>query len=171
LPMRQLRKLVRAFGKRPPPRPVQGKDYLIFDSLAQVPEDIWVDDRFVVERFLPEREGDRYYLRWYCFIGDRFRSMRIGANDPLVKRSNLDHREVALPVPPEVVALRESLGMDFGRMDYTMHEGKPIIFDVNTTSTDVPPHERLAECRPYGPGVLPLLEGKRGPFDCIDVDG
>jgi hypothetical protein len=171
LSQRLVRKLARALGKRPQPRPVQGTDYLIFDSIGQVPEDIWVDDRFVVERFLPEREGDCYYLRWYCFVGDRFRSGRGAAKDPLVKRSIFDHQEVGLPVPPEVVALRESLGLDIGRMDYIMHEGKPIIFDVNTTSTEVLPPHVLADCRPYGPGVLPLLEGKRGPLEYIDVDG
>jgi len=152
---------------------VRGTDYLIFDGLARVPEQAFSDRSLVIEKFLPEREGDRYYLRWYIFIGDRYRSMRIGSNDPLVKLGNREGAEFGVDVPASVVALREEWGMDYGKIDYVMHNGVPVILDVSRTPSDVPPAQRLETCRPYGPGILSLLaraSGKERTLTHRDVD-
>jgi len=150
---------------------VRGIDYLLFDRLADVPNAVFRDRRLVVERFLPERAGDTYCLRWYIFMGDRYRSMRVASRHPLVKLCDLGQREFAVPLPPEVIAFREAWGMDFGKIDFVMHDGKPVILDVNRTPADLPPAERLAACRPYGPGVLSLLDPTSAPRAHIDVDG
>jgi hypothetical protein len=179
--MRRLERLLALVpqGPRRPPLPpakpnlFRGTDYPIFDSLAEVPAQAFLDPNLVVERFLPEREGQTFFLRWYCFIGDRFRSMRVGSPNPLVKLSGMTSLEKGVPVPAEVVAFREKWNLDFGRIDFVIHQGQPIILDVNRTTSDEPPPKLYDSCRCYGPGVLPLLErqsGATGPLLHQDVD-
>jgi len=38
-------------------------------------------------------------------------------------------RHLDIPVPPELQALREKLGFDYGKFDYTMVEGRAMPFD------------------------------------------
>lgn len=152
---------------------VQGVAYPVFESLADVPKQAFLDPGLVVERFLPEQEGETYFLRWYIFIGDRYRSMRVGSPDPVVKLRGVTSTQLGLPIPAEVVALREKWNLDFGKIDFVIHRGTPIILDVNRTPADQPPPGRLELCRPYAPGVFPLLErgaGITGSLDYKDVD-
>lgn len=144
-------------------------DYQVVESRARVPAETWNNPDLVVERFLPEYDGHLYYVRWYIFIGDRYRLIRAGGPRPTVKLSNVSTREVGLPVPAEVLAFRQQHKLDFGKIDFVMHQGTPVILDLNRTPADEPPPTRLAICRPYAAGVLPLLEG-RSPCDYRDVD-
>ena len=50
------------------------RDYPVYGSLAQVPAGAFANPALVVEKFLPEREGDRYFVRHYLCLGDRFRA-------------------------------------------------------------------------------------------------
>ena len=43
----------------------------VLDSIARMPRWVWEDDSLVVERFLPERDGDLYCLRGWMFFGSR----------------------------------------------------------------------------------------------------
>ena len=43
------------------------------------------------------------------------------------------------PVPEEVIRLSRKLGLDYGKIEYTLHEGRAAILDVNRT--------------PFGPGT------------------
>jgi len=38
-------------------------EYPVFENLRAVPPEVWSNPRWVVERFLPEREGEAYALR------------------------------------------------------------------------------------------------------------
>ena len=44
-------------------------DYRIYDSLAEVPRHYFGDD-YVVQKFMPERDGAKNVLREYIFLGD-----------------------------------------------------------------------------------------------------
>ena len=59
--------------------------YPVYNSLAEVPAGVFRNRALVVERFLPEREGDRYFTRHYLFLGDRTRSVRVAGSKPFVK--------------------------------------------------------------------------------------
>lgn len=41
----------------------------------------------VIEKFLPEREGETYFMRHYLFLGDRIRSVRVAGLEPFPKRA------------------------------------------------------------------------------------
>ncbi len=53
------------------PFPFAGRrDYRVYESAKQVLSEYFGHPQLVVERFLPEREGDLYFARSYHFVGD-----------------------------------------------------------------------------------------------------
>jgi len=108
------------------------QDYPIYESVADVPEDIWRRPELVVERFLPERDTRGYWVRTWFFFGAGERCSRYLGDTPIVKIRNILAREPA-EVPDELRAERERLGFDYGKFDFVMHEGKAVLFDANHT--------------------------------------
>jgi hypothetical protein len=103
--------------------------YPIYDSPREVPPAVFENPALVVERFLPEREGDLYALRACAFLGDRHVSLRLLSPHPVVKASSKARTEV--PPHPGVFAVRERLGLDFGKIDYVVRDGEMVLFDAN----------------------------------------
>ena len=106
--------------------------YPIFDRIDEVPSRLIDDPRVVIERFLPEIENDLYHVRLYQFLGDRSTCRRIASTEPLVKSGNSATSETIEP-HPLVEQWREGLCLDYGKLDYVIHEGIPILFDANKT--------------------------------------
>ena len=127
LPMRAARRAGRMLGAR---RPDHG--YSVFPSLAAVPRRVFADRTLIVERFLPEVEGDTYHVRgWYCF-GDREFNIVLRSKDRIVKGETcIDVSEA--PVPLEFRHIRERFRCDFGKLDYVLRNGEVVLFDVNRT--------------------------------------
>lgn len=115
------------------PRYLKGP-YPIFDCPDRVPPEVWDDPQLVVERFLPERDRDGYALRVYIFFGDSERCTRVVGPHPIVKGVGATSR-VAIPVPEEARAWRRSAGLDYGKIDFVVHEGTPVMLDANRTPT------------------------------------
>jgi hypothetical protein len=114
-------------------RRIPHKRYPVVDCIARVPRWVWEDEGLIVERFLPERDGAFYCLRGWMFFGSRGYGWRLRSTDPLVKAGSYVDHSYLTEVPDELVALRRSLGFDFGKFDYVIHEGRAIVFDVNKT--------------------------------------
>jgi hypothetical protein len=109
------------------------QDYPVYERLAAVPSAAFTNPALVVERFLPEREGNRYFLRHYLFLGDHVRSVRVSGSQPILKRAACVPVEEGLAVPAAVLAMRRRLGLDYGKIDYTIHDGEVAVLDVNRT--------------------------------------
>ncbi|AHF00153.1 hypothetical protein [Thioalkalivibrio paradoxus] len=60
-------------------------------------------------------------------------SGRYGSYDPIVKFGNRVTPDTAVEIPPALRRTRNELGMDYGRFDYVMHDGNPVLLDVNKT--------------------------------------
>lgn len=135
-----------------------GMDYRIFPSSQAVPGAVWRNPRFVVERFLPERDGDLYCLRTWTFFGDRETNSISWSREPIVKATNVIRREASPEIPDELRRIRRELGFDYGKFDYVIHEGKPVLYDANRTPTvgnvskEFRPH-----IRPLAQGLLSFL--------------
>jgi hypothetical protein len=107
--------------------------YTIYPRLERVPDRAWQDPRLVVERFMPEKDGEYFLLRVYSFCGSGTRNRICKAKRPIIRgRSIVDHW-AGPEVPEELIAERERLGMDFGKFDYVVYEGRPILLDANKT--------------------------------------
>ena len=120
------------------------RDYPIYNSLSEIPAGVFRNRALVVEKFLPEREGDRYFLRNYVCLGDHSQSVRIADSKTYVKRPSARQVDEGLEVPEEVLSLRRQLGMDYGKIDYTINEGQVVIMDVNRTPAWSDTPERIA---------------------------
>lgn len=110
-------------------------DYPILESMSEVPDTVWTDGDFVVERFLPELSNGRYCIRTWVFLGDREQHGIFYSNDPIIRSHNIVDFERLSEVPEELRQMRRDLRFDFGKFDYTMVDGRPILFDANRTPT------------------------------------
>lgn len=110
-------------------------DYPVLASVRDVPDWVWARQDLVVERFLPERDGDDYTLRMWIFMGDQEYSARLFSRHPIVKATRMTRFEYLNEVPQPLRELRQRLGVDFGKFDYVMIDDKPILLDVNKTPT------------------------------------
>jgi hypothetical protein len=124
-----MKELVRNFRATQAP---EGRDYPIYPDGASVPAEVWRDPARVVEKFLPEREGASYVVRWAYFCGARQMAFRSVSASPVVRWSKGD-REDPIPIPAAVSAYRDKIGLDYGKIDYVEHEGRTLILDVNKT--------------------------------------
>jgi hypothetical protein len=127
---------VAALRGKPLPHPdvTELPNYVVFDHRREVPSHIWQDPKLAVEKFMPERDPSGFALRTWCFMGSQETSSRCVAAEPVVKGSAVISREL-VPLPDEMRALRARLGFDYGKFDFVMHDGKPVLFDANFTPT------------------------------------
>jgi len=117
----------------PPRKRLVGR-YPIFPSFAAVPLHLRLDPELVVEKFLPELDPRGYASRHYTFFGDRERCGRVVGHHPVVKGADAIERTAA-PVPEAIRAWRRKLGFDYGKIDFVIHDGKPVLIDANRTPT------------------------------------
>jgi hypothetical protein len=110
------------------------RDYAVLESVSAVPEDVWRNPHLIVERFLPEREDDLYVLRTLTLFGDRWVSRRTTSASPVVKSGNAVRVDDVEP-HPDVFAAARRLGLDRGKVDYVLHDGRAVVLDANRTNT------------------------------------
>jgi len=123
---RILRSADRLFSREP-------SGHLLFEDLHKVPVKWFERDDIVIQRFCPEYEKGFYHVRYYQFLGDRSTCERLSSHHPIVKDSSGVKRE-RVDVHPEIERLRHELNFDYGKFDYVMHEGQPVLLDINKTT-------------------------------------
>lgn len=120
---------------RPPPHPgiARTGPHILLDRLEDVAANVWADPALVVEKFMPERDADGgYVMRTWIFMGNRERSTRIVTPGWIGKASEalrLDPQEV----PEALRAERERLDFDYGKFDFVLQDGVPVLLDANRT--------------------------------------
>lgn len=118
-------------------------EYPVFEHLRDVPSDVWSSPRWVVERFLPEREGDAYALRTWTFLGESGACVRRVGPRAIVKPAHGDPT-TPVEVPPEVALRRRELGLDYGKLDFVVNdEVGVVVLDANATPGLPPGREVL----------------------------
>jgi hypothetical protein len=108
------------------------KQYALLKSVAKVPENVWQTEGIIVEKFLPEKDARGFYMRVWLFLGEATRSFRMRADVPIIKSHHIVEREI-VAVPDEMRRWRERLGFDYGKFDYVVRDGTPILIDANRT--------------------------------------
>jgi hypothetical protein len=146
----------------PHPRVTALRDYLLFDRAGDVPEQIWRDPQLVVEKFMPERDARGFALRTWCFMGRRETCSRCISADPVVKGAAIVAREL-VDVPDELRDARKRLGFEYGKFDFVLHHGRPVLFDANFTPT-VPENlsdELSLSAKELALGLLEMIDGTK----------
>jgi hypothetical protein len=91
----------------------------------------------VIEKLRPERDARGFYVRFWVFLGRAERCFRYLSPHPVVKAADVLER-VPVPVPDANRARREELGLDYGKIDFVVHDGAPVLLDVNRTPSTSP---------------------------------
>ncbi len=129
-------------------------DYKLLPTRNEVPYLVWLNPSLVVERFLPEMRDGFYCLRTWVFLGDRETNSLSYSKQAVVKSANVVRREVVPDVPEELREARRRMGFDFGKFDYSIVDGRVVLYDTNRTPTlGVMPREQ------YLPRARHLAEG------------
>lgn len=108
------------------------QDYSIYKSLDEVPAWTFEDKDLIIEKFIPEKEGNLYCIRTSLFFGDRSNDFLLKSHHPIVKSDNSISVE-EVDSHPDVVKLRRRIRLAFGKLDYVVHDGSAYIFDINKT--------------------------------------
>jgi hypothetical protein len=72
-------------------------------------------------------------MREYSFLGDRETCRLLKSKVPIVKWCTTVSRESVEP-HPDMSKLREELKFDYGKFDYVINDGKPVLLDANKTT-------------------------------------
>ena len=108
--------------------------YPVFSSKSQLPQGTFTNKELIVEKFLPEKDGEYYCLRSYAFLGDKGVAVRSKSKYPVVKGANGFDLEF-IPIDEQIVEWQKKLGFDYGKFDYVVRDGEVVLFDVNDTPT------------------------------------
>lgn len=108
-------------------------EYRVFARLDDVPDEVFSRTDLVVERFLPERDGEFYCTRAYLFLATGQSCQMTVSRNPIVSVGNSE-RFVECDIHPSVIAWRQQLGFDYGKFDYVIHEGQVVLLDANKTT-------------------------------------
>jgi hypothetical protein len=164
-PLRELRRLAIRAGWRSHSAVRRLDAYRVFESSAEVPDALWRDPRFVVERFLPERSAGRYAARSCYVLGDARVCERSEGPSPIVCDETAERIE-NVAAHPEVAERCAALRLDYGKLDYTVRDGRCALLDVNKTvgASRSEQNARLQENRSrWADGLFDYLEGRRRP--------
>jgi len=111
----------------------KASDYRVLENISQVPEEVFSRDDLVVEKFLPERDGDFYCTRTYLFLGDGESCQRNFSGSPIVSWSNSQPTQ-ACEIHPQLALWRKHMEFDYGKFDYVIHDGQAVLLDANKTT-------------------------------------
>jgi len=158
------RRALRAGRPLPHPHVNSVDEYRLLGRLEDVPDCVWSDPSLIVERFLPEIDTDgNYVYRTWMFMGRHEYCNRFIAPDWLVKGETIIGHEFT-HVPDELRVERERLNLDYGKFDFVIHDGVPILMDANRTTGIAAEcdHIMMREARNLAEGLHELVMGRAG---------
>ena len=132
-------------------------DYPVYATRAAVPKGVWDNPNLVVERFVAERDGERYCCRHWLFLGSREVQRRTLSSVPIV-RFRSETTPLFEPVPGELREIRAQLGFDYGKFDYGLVDGRVFLYDANRTvgaAADPRKHEETLAV--LAPGIAEFI--------------
>jgi hypothetical protein len=108
-------------------------DYPIYRHLREVPRLYFYHSDLIIQKFMPEIENGLYCLHNMHFLGDRLSCLRMKSKNRIVNMGTAQETEWNTEPHPKLVALRDRIGLDYGKFDYVIVDGQPILLDINKT--------------------------------------
>jgi hypothetical protein len=116
-----------------------GDQYLVFESKDAVPRWIWRTQGLIVQPLHVERRGNLFAMHQWYFLGDRDCVSTFLSHAPVVKLATVVERlPLHTDVPDALRRRRAELKFDYGKFDYVMPDGQPILLDANRTPDEGP---------------------------------
>ena len=137
-------------------------EYQVFDSIGQVPVDVWDGPDLVVEAYRPEQRDGLNVLRVWNFLGPYERASWYRSSEIVVKGRNVvDHGPSE--IPDFLRAERVRLGFDYGKFDFAITADGPVLYDANRTPAFLSsrPDLMLAEAPGMAEGFLAFVAAAR----------
>lgn len=106
------------------------ESFRIYKSKNRIRNDIWKNNEWVVEKYIPEVENGVYVTRNAYFLGTKTVCFKNVSNDPIVKDNT--NGEI-IDTPDSIKKYRERIGLDYGKIDYVLRDGHPVILDITKT--------------------------------------
>jgi hypothetical protein len=111
--------------------------YLVFGAKHEVPRWVWRCRGLVVQPLHVERRGGLFALHQWYFLGDHDCVSTFLSHDPVVKLSSVVERlPLHKDVPDAIRRRRTELKFDFGKFDYVIADGVPVLLDANNTPNE-----------------------------------
>ena len=123
-------KLLKRLNRRPPFK--HPSEYRLYDSPQNVPIEVFRDNSIIVEQFLPEIENGLYHTRCCQVLGTRRICTRFASTEFVVKGQSSCAMQEVEP-HPMVEEWQETYNIDYGKLDYVIYAGEPILLDINKT--------------------------------------
>ncbi|MEZ5832877.1 MAG: hypothetical protein R3D05_17015 [Dongiaceae bacterium] len=135
--------------------------YLVFDRKCDVPDWVWRSRGLVVQPLHVERRGDLFAVHQWYFFGSHECVSTMLANSPIVKLASVvDRLPLYWDVPDAIRRRRAELKFDYGKLDYIISDGVPVLLDANNT-----PNEGLEDRRhPRTMAICAALAGGLSEF-------
>lgn len=113
------------------------ESYIVLESMEEVHQDIWTNPYLVVEKFTPEIDTDGLYCMRAClFFGGQEVGLLVKSRSRIIKgRDVIDRQFIPGIAPSEVQRFKKDHHMEFGRIDYVIHQGEVVILDANKTAS------------------------------------
>jgi len=141
----------------PGPHFRSSSDYTIYETPQSVPRSWFSREDVVIEKFVPEIQDGLFCLRIYHFLGPRGVCMLWKSRDPIIKSFSEIVKREPVPVHSGIVELAARMGFDFGKFDYVIHEGEPVLLDANKTPGAAKTAAFSAICPEWAAGVHSYL--------------
>jgi len=111
--------------------------YIVFGAKRQVPRWVWRCRGLVVQPLHVERRGNLFALHQWYFLGSHDCVSTFLSHDPVVKLTSVVERlPLHQEVPDAIRRRRLELGFDYGKFDYVIVDGVPILLDANNTPNE-----------------------------------
>jgi hypothetical protein len=111
-------------------------EYVVYESIRDVPSQIWNDPRMIVERFLPGSTRLPIIKHRFNFFYEVEMNHRVSYDSILCDPETMAGFDVVPDVPAAIRDLRAELRLDYGAIDYFMVEDEAIPIDANKTVTE-----------------------------------
>lgn len=139
-----------------------GDRYLVFERKDAVPRWVWRYKGLVVQPLHVERRGKLFAMHQWYFLGDHDCVSTFLSHAPVVKLATVVERlPLHTDVPDAMRRRRAELKFDYGKFDYVMPGGRPVLLDANRTpdeGPEFPTNPRVFEiCKALAGGLQGLL--------------
>jgi hypothetical protein len=130
--------------------------YVTYEHKDAVPGWVWRYRGLVVQPLYVERRRDLFAMNQWYFLGGRDCVSTFLSREPVVKLATVVERlPLHREVPEAMRRRRAELKFDYGKFDYVIADGEPVLLDANRTPDEGPEF-------PTNPRVFAICEALAG---------